>query len=241
MEYRYTAITLGKCDIGEADRLYTFYTRESGKIRAVARGVRKPNARLAAQLENFHRSQIIVMRSRGVGNIKSVGVEEERSVLHTSFDAMAEAFIVSEFFGKRIEWEERDEILFDKLEEYLNVLKGLVIAGKTEKVGLLSAVFIFQVLAHLGHALELGQCVVSGGKLTPGDHFVSVERGGIVDPASIGLSRFFDLQKLSMENIKLMRLALTHPLLSIMKVSIGDEHIRAFLIFLKGYQDRVFR
>lgn len=241
MEFRYTSIILSKKDIGEADRMYVLYTREAGKIRAMARGVRKPNARLASQLENFHRSQIIVMRSRGVGNIKSAGIEEARNILHASFEVMAQAFAASDFFGRRIEWEERDEVLFDMLEEYMDVLKGLVVSHKTEKAPILTGAFLFKVLAHLGHSLELGCCVVSGEKLAPGDHFISVERGGIVGPASITSSRFPDLRKLSMENIKLMRLTLAHPLSSIMKISIGDEHIRAFLTFLKEYQERVFR
>ncbi len=53
MEYRYTAIVLGKKEVGETDRLYTFYTREQGKVRVVAKGVRKPEAKLAGQLENL--------------------------------------------------------------------------------------------------------------------------------------------------------------------------------------------
>ncbi|HEU4685100.1 MAG TPA: DNA repair protein RecO [Nitrospira sp.] len=46
-----TAITLKSRKWGEADRIVTLYTRELGKIRAVARGARRLKSRLGAALE----------------------------------------------------------------------------------------------------------------------------------------------------------------------------------------------
>lgn len=241
MELRYTAIVLKKKDIGEADRMMVLYTREAGKVRAMARGVRRPHARLAAQLENFHRSQVIVMRTRGTGNIKSAGIEGDRRALLASFPALSEAFSVAEFFDRTVGWEEPDAVLFDMLEEYLELLKKLVVENCLEKRSLLRAAFLFKVLAHLGHTLEVDRCVVSGEKLSPGDQWVSVEYGGLVSAGIAESVRFRDLRKISMENIKLMRLVLRHSLSSILKVSIGDQHIRSFLTFLKAYEDRVLR
>lgn len=241
MELRYSAIVLKKKDIGEADRMYTMYTRESGKIRAVARGVRKPHARLAAQLENFHLSSIIVMRSRGVGNIKSAVIEKERRSIQTSYEVMRDVFLVAEFFDHFIGWEEQDEVLFNLLESYLDQLEILIQNGRLDKLPLLRGAFLFKSLAHLGHTLEIGHCVISGEVLSPGDHFVSVEQGGLVSAVSAKSVQLPDIQKLSMENIKLMRLILAYSLASILKVSMGEQHIRAFLIFLKEYQVRVFR
>lgn len=241
MEFRYTAIILKKTDTGEADRLYVMYTREAGKMKAFARGVRKPHARLAAQLENFHRSQIIVMRSRGAGNIKSAGIEGDRKILQMSLPAMMEVFSVADFFDRSIGWEEPDPELFDFLEEYLDLVGTLIKTDRLEKLPLLRGAFLFKILSHLGHTLEVGHCVVSGETLSPGDHFVSVEQGGIVGASCVSLVQVRDIRKISMENIKLMRLILNHPLRSIMKVSMGENHIRSFLTFLKEYQDRVFR
>ena len=46
-----TAITLKSRKWGDADRIVTFYTKEMGKIRAVARGARRMKSRLGAALE----------------------------------------------------------------------------------------------------------------------------------------------------------------------------------------------
>ena len=65
MEYRYTAIVLKKREIGETDRLYTFMTREGGKVRAKAVGVRKSEAKLASSLETLMLSDIAIVRGKG--------------------------------------------------------------------------------------------------------------------------------------------------------------------------------
>ena len=43
--YRSEAIVLRRVDFGEADRMLTLYSREFGKIRALAKGARKPQSR----------------------------------------------------------------------------------------------------------------------------------------------------------------------------------------------------
>ena len=45
------AITLKSLKWGEADRIVTFYAKQLGKIRAVARGARRPKSRMGAALE----------------------------------------------------------------------------------------------------------------------------------------------------------------------------------------------
>ncbi|HVN15979.1 MAG TPA: DNA repair protein RecO, partial [Anaerolineales bacterium] len=51
--FRMEAIVLRHGDWGEADRLLTLYTREQGKVRAIAKGARKLTSRKAGHLEPF--------------------------------------------------------------------------------------------------------------------------------------------------------------------------------------------
>ena len=43
--FRLEAIVLKRSDFGEADRLLTLFSREQGKLRAIAKGARKPQSR----------------------------------------------------------------------------------------------------------------------------------------------------------------------------------------------------
>jgi len=56
--YSTEGIILKKTDIGEADALFTIYTKDFGKIRAVAQGVKKENAKLKGHLEPFSLSMV---------------------------------------------------------------------------------------------------------------------------------------------------------------------------------------
>ena len=62
--FRVEAVVLRHTDWGEADRLLWLYTLEMGKLRAVARGVRKLRSRKAGHLEPFTRVQLLLARGR---------------------------------------------------------------------------------------------------------------------------------------------------------------------------------
>lgn len=56
--YRTEAIILKKQDAGEADRIFTCYSKEFGKIRILARGARKAAGKLKCHLEPLTHSEI---------------------------------------------------------------------------------------------------------------------------------------------------------------------------------------
>ncbi|MFQ5886561.1 MAG: DNA repair protein RecO, partial [Anaerolineae bacterium] len=64
--YRAEAIVLRRMNLGEADRLLTLYTPEWGKIRVVAKGVRKPTSRKAGHLELFTHSRLLIAKGRSL-------------------------------------------------------------------------------------------------------------------------------------------------------------------------------
>ena len=51
--FRASAVVLRHADYGEADRLLTLFTREQGKVRAIAKGARKLTSRKAGHIEPF--------------------------------------------------------------------------------------------------------------------------------------------------------------------------------------------
>lgn len=60
-----TAIVLYRTDFKEADRIVTMLTRGHGKIRVIAKGVRRPLSKLAGGIELFSISQITFLSGRG--------------------------------------------------------------------------------------------------------------------------------------------------------------------------------
>lgn len=65
-------IILSRTDFGEADRIITLLTPDSGKLRLMARGVRKSKSKLAGGVELFSISDITYIRGRGeIGTLTS--------------------------------------------------------------------------------------------------------------------------------------------------------------------------
>jgi len=59
------AIILSRTDFGEADRILTLLTPEHGKLRLVARGVRRIKSKLAGGIELFSVSHVTYIKGRG--------------------------------------------------------------------------------------------------------------------------------------------------------------------------------
>ncbi|MGM3135824.1 DNA repair protein RecO, partial [Bacillus cereus group sp. Bc238] len=68
--YRDEAVVLRTQQLGEADRIITALTRHNGKVRAVARGVRRSSSRFGARLEPF--SHVDVQFAVGRGSLDVV-------------------------------------------------------------------------------------------------------------------------------------------------------------------------
>lgn len=68
--YRDHAVVLRLHKLGEADRIVTFLTKTHGKVRAVAKGVRKTMSRFGARLEPFSHVDVQLHRGRSLDIIR---------------------------------------------------------------------------------------------------------------------------------------------------------------------------
>jgi len=78
MQQRITSgVILARTDYGEADRIVTMLTPDSGKLRLIAKGVRKVKSRLAGGVELFSESRITYIRGRSeIGTLVSARLEQ---------------------------------------------------------------------------------------------------------------------------------------------------------------------
>lgn len=182
MEYRCTSIMLRKREVGETDRFYTFYTREQGKVTAIAKGVRKAEAKLASSLETVTLSEIMLARTRGTGRITGAVLEESYPALHQSPVILHAVIRYLVAVDRLVELGEKDETLFALLKQYVEGAEALATHLVSEHQSrLLTEAAYYQLFAHLGYELELTRCAHSGEVLKQGERFfISFEAGGIV-------------------------------------------------------------
>src|SRR6266705_4882835 len=53
------AVVIGSFDLGESDRVVTFYAREHGKVRGVAKASRRMRSRFGGSLELFSLGELV--------------------------------------------------------------------------------------------------------------------------------------------------------------------------------------
>lgn len=64
-QFKSQGIVLARTNFGEADRILTFLTPDHGKVKAIAKGVRKPKSKLAGGIELFSVSDLSFIIGRG--------------------------------------------------------------------------------------------------------------------------------------------------------------------------------
>ncbi|MGB4834022.1 MAG: DNA repair protein RecO [Candidatus Moraniibacteriota bacterium] len=223
MEYRFTGIMLRKREVAETDRFYTFFTREQGKVTAIAKGVRKAEAKLASSLETATLAEIMVARTRGVGKITGAVLEQSYPALHRSFELLRETVQFFAAVDHLVEPEEKDETLFALLRTYLETGERIATEGKDMHQGrLLTEAAFFRLFVLLGYQFELSRCSISHERLKQGGRFfLSFETGGVVSESHAREVK--DAQPISESAIKALRLMTAQSLEHIPRIILDDR------------------
>ncbi|KKQ14277.1 MAG: repair protein RecO protein [Candidatus Moranbacteria bacterium GW2011_GWF2_36_839] len=225
MEYKYNAIVLNKIDTGETDRVYVVYTREAGRILARAIGVKKPNAKLAGNLESITQCEIFLAKGKGRGNITGVIPMENFLAIKENIFALEKVFGVMKIFNRLMTQEEKDEKTFQLLLEYLLMMNDE--AGKAEKdilkFDIYTLGFIFKLLQNLGYKQEAKKCAVCAGKLISGENYFSAERGGII--CSNCAKQETKKIRINDEGVKFIRIVLENKMENLGKIKLEKKNL----------------
>jgi len=175
--YQTEAIIIKKIKLGEADRILTLYTPYLGKIRAVAKGVRRPRSKLAGHLELLTHSLVSLARGRNLDTI--TGSQTINSFLPLKSDlqlisyALYATELVDQFTAEHIE----NYPLFQLL---LETLHQLCQAGNNE---LALRYFELHLLNQVGYRPQLQQCVSCRQPLEPTINSFCPGAGGMLCPS----------------------------------------------------------
>jgi DNA repair protein RecO (recombination protein O) len=176
--YRDEAVVLRAQKLGEADRIVTLLTREHGRIRAVAKGVRKTKSRLGARVEPFMLIDVQLYEGRSLDTVTQVetigpyGLQIAGDYArYTSATAMLET-------AERMTETEREPAV----QQFLLLAGGLrTLAEGTHESGLVLDAYLVRSLAVAGWAPSFVDCARCG---ATGPHRAfALGSGGSVCPA----------------------------------------------------------
>lgn len=150
-------IILKRKNIGEADRILTVFTKEQGKIRILAKGVRKITSKRASHIEPLNKTSLTIYKGQGMPILTEAVALNQFDTLKTDLHKVGLSYHICELVdGLCPENQENKEIFF-LLESILEKLT------EKEKVDIHIHEFEVQLLTHLGYYSE-GTHDISGAK-----------------------------------------------------------------------------
>lgn len=172
--YRTEAIVLRRSDFGEADRLLTLYAPKLGKIRAIAKGVRKPTSRKSGHVELFTHSQLLIARGRSLDIVTQAETVHAFRPLREDLLRTTYTYYAAELLDLFVEEGVENRPLFDLLLAMLGWL------GDASDLDLTTRFFELRLLSLLGYRPQLFQCVACRRQIEPVSNFFSAADGGIL-------------------------------------------------------------
>ncbi len=171
--YRDQAIVLRSYKLGEADRIVILLGKESGQIRAVAKGIRKPTSRFGGRLDAFNLVDLQLHRGRNLDTVTQVELLSGYArPLGENYEAFTAAKVMVETVQKLTE--SAPEPAYYPL---LHGALGALVAGRIPP-DLITASFLFRLMRLAGWDPALHSCAGCG---HPGPHrLFSAEVGGFV-------------------------------------------------------------
>lgn len=198
--YRAEGIVLKRQDFGEADRLLTVLTPDHGKMRAVAKGVRRTVSRKAGHVELFTQTQLLLAKGRSMDIITQAQAVNLFRPLHDSLLRFTYASYMAELVDKFMEEGDAAPEVYHLLRDSLG---QLVAEDRDDRLPLLARFFELRLLSLVGFQPELFACAHCHTPLEPRDQFFSATAGGAICPACASVER--DTFPLSLTALKVLR------------------------------------
>ena len=172
--YRDTGVVLRTYKLRESDRIVVFHTAEHGKVRAVAKGVRKTKSKFGARLEPMSHVSLLLYRGRELDIVSQAEAVEPLSPMLSSLDRASQGLAAIEAVDQLSLEREPNPQLYRML---VGVLRTIASAPSPLNV----AAFYWKLLANEGLRPELDQCVRCG-ESEPDTQFVAFDlnEGGVL-------------------------------------------------------------
>jgi DNA repair protein RecO (recombination protein O) len=211
--FRVEAVILRHSEWGEADRMLTLYTRELGKVGALAKGARKLRSRKAGHLEPFAQASLLLARGRDILLVTQADTLAAYSALRDNLMLTTYAAYVVELLDRFTYEEGENQALYQLLVDTLSRLEAVAQraagsqaaepapSGEAEPV---VRYYEMRLLDLTGFRPQLFQCSGCGKAIEPEDQYFSAETGGALCP-KCGELPGRSVRPVSLQALKYMR------------------------------------
>jgi DNA repair protein RecO (recombination protein O) len=180
--YRDQGVVLRTIKLGETDRIVTLLTRGHGRVRGVAKGIRKPGSRFGARLEPTTHVALQCYRGRELDVITQVETIDANRSLREHYGCLTHAVSMLEAVDQVAQEREPNPALYRMLTNALQTLAR-------EPSPMVSAAFFWKLLSLEGFHPMLDACARCGEDSTDVGAFAAYDLhdGGVLCPSCAGV------------------------------------------------------
>ena len=174
--YRTEGVVIRQMPLGEADRILTLCSPDRGKVRAVAKGVRRAKSRLGGHLELLNRASVAVAIGRNLDTISEAYAINTFGGIRADLTRISRGLYVAELVDCFSFEGNGSQSMYSLL---LNTMHRL---ERGANLDMLVRWFEMRLLECSGYMPELVNCVECRSWLQPDDHLFACDSGGALCP-----------------------------------------------------------
>jgi len=169
--YRTDSVVLRTYKLGESDRIIVLYTRTRGKVRAVAKGIRRTKSKFGARLEPGSIVHLQLYEGRNLDIVTQAETIQQLREIREDLSRYGRAALMLETIDHLAEDGERNAALY-------KLIAGALVELDRDGNPLVVPAFVAKLLALEGVQPRLDECVICGssGPLVA----IALHEGGIV-------------------------------------------------------------
>ncbi len=175
--YRTGGIFLKKDDRGEADQLFTIFTKEFGKLKVLGRAIRKIKSKLRVGADIFYLSEIEFIQGKTYKTLTDAILIDKFKNLRKDAEKIDFSYKITDVLDSLTGEEEKDPKIWQLLIQTFKSLNNPMTQSLNDSI---TYYFLWNFFSLLGFKPELYSCPICEKKLLPETFLFVPKEGGVV-------------------------------------------------------------
>ena len=216
--YRTEGIFLKEEGRGEADQVFTIFTKDYGKLEVLGRAIRKIKSKLRSGADLFYLAEIEFIQGKTYKTLTDAILIDKFKNLRENPQRLNYTYQIADALDSLTGKEERDDKIWELLNRSFQELNNLKLEIKNSleirnlKLEIIFYYFLWNLFSLLGYKPEFHNCPVCGEKLLPETFWFVPEEGGVVCwrcLKEIEKEKKKAAKEISVDTVKVLRLFLS--------------------------------
>lgn len=237
VHYRTQGVVFKEEDRGEADQLFTIYTKDFGRLEVSGKAIRKISSKLRAGIGIFYFSEIEFIQGKTHKTLTDVNPIKKFENLRKDLNKLKVAYKISKVLDCLMRGQEPDEkiwhLLKGNFERLNNWRTESLPKAESWKLELFYYYFFWNLISILGYEPELYHCAFCQKKLKPEKLYFNQKENNIICSDCFKINKLG--KEITPETVKILRIILKKNWPTLLNLKIESEYLKELSFVSKSY------